>query len=94
MTNSTQDQPTAPNQRSFSLKSGEAEAALREPCEPHVWAGGLPREPRWPQPPEEAWGGSAQLVRGTSEHGHADDNEAGGTAFGEWLGHMEARRIG
>lgn len=41
-----EDQPTAPNQRSFSLKSAEAEAALCSPPDPWVWAGGLPREPR------------------------------------------------
>jgi hypothetical protein len=40
------DEPSAPNQRTFLLNSPEAEAALCAPPDPWVWAGGLPREPR------------------------------------------------
>ena len=67
--------------RSFSLKSAEAEAALREPLEPHIWAGGLPREPRWPGPPQTV-------------DVSAEDEDAASAALGEWLGHVEAGRIG
>jgi hypothetical protein len=83
------DEPNAPNpcpepsrrMRSFSLKSEEAEAALCVPRDPWVWAGGLPREPRWPRPPEGVWV-------------CADDGQEAGDAFGDWLGHVEAGRIG
>jgi hypothetical protein len=41
------EQPTAPNQRSFSLNSDEAHEALCEPRErPWIPNGALPREPR------------------------------------------------
>jgi hypothetical protein len=72
---------SAPNQRSFSLESEEAEAALCVPRDPWVWPGGLPREPRWPRPVEE--------VRVCAE-----DDQAAGEGFGDWLGHVEAGRIG
>lgn len=32
--------------RTFSLNSKEFYEAVTPPPEPHVWAGGLPREPR------------------------------------------------
>jgi hypothetical protein len=72
---------SAPNVRSFSLKSDEAAAALCVPRDPWVWAGGLPREPRWPR------------ARGTPLVS-ADNDEAAGAAVREWLGHVEAGRIG
>jgi hypothetical protein len=72
---------SAPNQRSFSLKSEDADAALCVPRDPWVWAGGLPREPRWPRPAE-----------GVTVC--AEDDEAAGEAFGEWLAHVEAGKVG
>ena len=41
------DQPTAPNQRSFTLNSDEAYQALCAPeARPWIMNGSLPREPR------------------------------------------------
>jgi hypothetical protein len=71
-----------PNQRSFSLNSREAYAAL---CarEERLWIpnGALPREPRWPNPDD-----------GLSVD--AETHDAAVDAFGEWRRHVEARRIG
>jgi hypothetical protein len=45
------DRPTAPNQRTFSLDSDEAYAALcPEGGQPWIPNGALPREPRSPEP--------------------------------------------
>lgn len=41
-----EDQPTAPNMRTFSLNSRDFYEAVTPPPDPWVWAGGLPREPR------------------------------------------------
>ncbi len=67
--------------RTFTLNSREFYEAVTPAPEPHVWAGGLPREPRWVRPAE------AVLVS-------AGDDEAAGTAVREWLGCVEAGRIG
>ncbi len=40
------DQPIAPNMRTFSLDSREFYEAVTEPRDPWLWAGGLPTEPR------------------------------------------------
>lgn len=74
-------QPDAPNTRSFHLNSREAHDAMCEPPDPNVWAGALPREPRWPRPLHEARVSAA-------------DDEAAGGAFHGWLAHVEAGRIG
>ena len=39
-------QPTAPNQRTFSLNSEEFYKAVTPPPDPSRWGPGLPREPR------------------------------------------------
>ena len=66
--------------RSFSLNSREFYEAVTPAPEPHVWAGGLPREPR-----------SARLADGPWMR--AEDDEAAGEAFAQWVGHVEAGRI-
>jgi hypothetical protein len=82
--------------RSFSLNSREFYEAVREPEEePWIKAGSLPREPKWPLRSDGVWDGPAQLVRGTGEQVHEkNDDEVAGGAFREWLGHVEAGRIG
>jgi len=67
--------------RTFSLNSREFTEAVAPAPEAHVWAGGLPREARWPRAAE---GPSVS----------AGNDEATGEAFGEWVGHVEAGRIG
>ena len=74
------DQPTAPNMRSFSLNSDEGHAALRVPRDPCVWAGGLPREPRWPRREEGV------LV-------DADSDAEAARALGGWLLHVQTGNI-
>jgi hypothetical protein len=78
----TEDQPTAPNQRSFSLNSQEFYEAVRPAGErPWIPNGSLPREPRWPREPEPVavW---------------ADNEADAGDAFQEWRRHLENGRIG
>ena len=65
----------------MSVRQLTMEEALSVPREPHVWAGGLPREPRWP-------GGDSRLMV------DAEDEAAAGRAAREWLRHVEAGRIG
>jgi len=72
---------TVPNQRTFSLNSREFYEAVTPAPEPHVWAGGLPREPRRARPAE-----AVSVL--------ADDDEAAGDAVRGWLGCVEAGRIG
>ena len=72
---------TAPNQRTFSLNSREFYEVVTPAPEPHVWAGGLPREPQWPRPAETV------LVA-------ADDDEAAGDAVRGWLWQVVVARIG
>ena len=67
--------------RTFGLNSREFYEAVTPAPEPHVWAGGLPREPRWARPAEGV------LVA-------ADDDEAAGGAVRGWLGCVEAGTIG
>ena len=67
--------------RTFGLNSSEFYEAVTPAPEPHVWAGGLPREPRWARPVEGV------LVA-------TDDDEAAGDAVRGWLGCVEAGRIG
>jgi hypothetical protein len=67
--------------RRFGLNSREFYEAVAPAQEPHVWAGGLPREPRWPR-----------LTQGPQVS--AVNDEAAGAAVREWLGRVEAGRIG
>jgi hypothetical protein len=72
----------AEGMRSFSLKSAEAYEALCPRAErPWIANGALPREPRWPRAGEGVWV-------------DAGDDDAAAEAFGEWLRHVEAGRIG
>jgi hypothetical protein len=59
------DQPTAPNQRTYSLNSPEAHAALCPRSEAWIPNGALPREPRWPRPSDEMWVWTEVEVRGS-----------------------------
>ncbi|MEO5774344.1 MAG: hypothetical protein ABIQ32_09545 [Sphingomicrobium sp.] len=87
------DQPTAPNEhcshagehdetrnRTFSLNSPQFHASF---ARNRAWIpnGALPPEPHWPR--EETHVSVA-----------ADDGEAAGDAFGAWLRHLQAGRIG
>jgi hypothetical protein len=65
----------------FGLNSREFYEAVTPAPEPHVWAGGLPREPRW-----------ARVAESLSVA--AENDEDGRGALGDWLGHVEAGRIG
>ena len=67
--------------RTFGLNSRELYEAVTPAPEPHVWAGGLPREPRRARPAE-----AVSVL--------ADDDEAAGDAVRGWLGCVEAGRIG
>jgi hypothetical protein len=68
--------------RSFSLNSPEAHEALCEPsARPWIPNGALPREPRWPHRP------AAVTV-------WAEDEDAAGEAFRDWLWRVETGRIG
>jgi hypothetical protein len=72
----------AEGRRSFSLKSAEGYEALCPRADrPWIANGALPREPRWPREGEGVWV-------------DAPDDDAAGEALGEWLRHVEARRIG
>jgi hypothetical protein len=72
----------AEGMRSFSLKSAEAYEALCPRADrPWIANGALPREPRWRREGEGVWV-------------DAGDDDAAAEAFGEWLGHVEAGRIG
>jgi len=76
------DQPGAPNQRSFSLNSKEAFEALCPWTErPFMPRGTTSADPRWLRESDGAWVS-------------AEDEESAGTAFAEWLWHVEAGRIG
>lgn len=66
--------------RWFGLNSREFYEAVAPTPEPHVWAGGLPREPRWTR--------AARLSVA------AENDEDGRGALGDRLGHVEAGRIG
>lgn len=67
--------------RTFSLNSEEGHEAICGPRSRHIWGPSLPPEPRWPRKPAD--------VRVSAETG-----DAAAEAFGEWLGHVEAGRIG
>ena len=78
----SKDQPTAPNQRSFSLNSPEAYEALCGRRErPWIPNGALPREPKWPR------GDSSVSIR-------AENDAEAMDAFSEWMRHVDAGRIG
>ena len=67
--------------RSFGLNSPEFYEAVCEPRErPWIPNGALPRDPRWPRPDCGAWVA-------------AENEEAAGEAFSDWLAHVEAGRI-
>ena len=74
------DQPTAPNQRTFSLNSPEFHASFTRD---RAWipSGALPAEPRWPR-------------EDTLVSVAADDSEAADDAFRSWIGHVHAGRLG
>jgi hypothetical protein len=67
--------------RTFGLNSQEFYEAVTPAPEPHVWAGGLPREPRWPRRAAGVWVA-------------ADDDEAASAAVREWIGRVDAGRVG
>jgi hypothetical protein len=67
--------------RTFSLNSREFYEAVTPAPAPHVWAEGLPREPRWPRPEDRVWVA-------------AEDDEAARDAVREWIECVEAGRIG
>ena len=95
MTDAPDDEPKAPNQRSFSLNSPEAYEALCGRRErPWIPNGALPREPKWPR--GDSSDGGAQLVRGTGEHCHvrAETDAQAMDALSEWMRHVDAGRIG
>ena len=76
------EQPAPPHMRSFSLNSAEAYEALAMPsARPWIPNGSLPREPRWPHRP------AAVTV-------WAEDEDAAGEAFRDWLWRVETGRIG
>lgn len=76
------DQPRAPNMRSFSLSSVEAYEALGGRSDrPWIPNGALPREPKWPR------GDSNLSVR-------AETDAEAMEAFSEWMRHVDAGRIG
>ena len=68
--------------RSFSLNSPEAYEALGGRRE-QAWIpnGALPREPKWGRRESPVWV-------------NADTDEDAQRAFGEWLAHVQAGRIG
>ena len=76
------EQPTAPNQRTFSLNSREFHGLV---CEPREWPwipnGALAREPQRAPANDGVWL-------------DAETREAAVDAFGEWRRHVEAGRIG
>jgi hypothetical protein len=75
-------EPAAPVLRTFSLKSPEAyDAMCPRPDRPWIPNGALPREPR---PRDEADGVWVS----------AEDEDVAGRAFGDWLAHVQAGRIG
>ena len=67
--------------RTFGLNSSEFYEAVTPAPEPHVWAGGLPREPRRARPAE-----AVSVL--------ADDDEAAGDAVRGWLWQVVVARIG
>ena len=67
--------------RSFGLNGSEFYEAVTPAPEPHVWAGGLPREPRRARPAE-----TVSVL--------ADDDEAAGDAVRGWLWQVVVARIG
>lgn len=67
--------------RSFSMNSEEAHEALCTPRSRHIWKPMFKDPPRWPRDDEGVWV-SAET------HDEADE------AFKQWLGHVEAGRIG
>jgi len=67
--------------RTFGLNSREFYEAVTPAPEPHVWAGGLPREPRRARPAE-----AVSVL--------ADDDEAAGDAVRGWLWQVVVARIG
>jgi hypothetical protein len=76
------DEPSAPNQRTFSLNSDEAYEALCPRAErPWIPNGALPREPRWPKADHGVWV-------------DAETDDAAADADGEWRRHVEAGRVG
>ena len=66
--------------RTFGLNSREFYEAVTPAPEPHVWAGGLPREPRRARPAE-----AVSVL--------ADDDEAAGDAVRGWLWQVVVARI-
>ena len=81
--------------RTFGMNSREFYEAVCEPRErPWIPNGALPREPRWPRGGSGVWVSGAQPVRGTGEHCLTETDDAAAEAFGEWLRHVEAGRIG
>jgi hypothetical protein len=75
------DQPTAPNMRSFALNDPAFHASFGSSSSAWIPNGALPPEPRWAR---------AQPSLSVA----AEDGLAASDAVGEWLRHLAAGRIG
>ena len=76
------EEPAAPNMRTFSLNSREFHEAVCEPRErPWIPNGALAREPPRAGADDGVWV-------------DAETREAAVDAFGEWRAHLEAGRLG
>jgi hypothetical protein len=80
--------------RTFTLNSREFYEGVTPAPQPHVWAGGLPREPLWPGPGEGVWVLANIEPRSSVRGTEREAEDAAGTALREWLGCVEAGRIG
>lgn len=76
----TDDQPVAPNTRTFSMNSEEGMEAICGPRSRHIWAP-MFKDERWPRKPAGVWVS-------------AETHDEAAEAFADWLGHVEAGRIG
>jgi hypothetical protein len=80
--------------RSFSLNSPEFHEFVSPPPDPYGWGPRLCREPNFPREPDYV-SVMAEVQPSSSVPGTERDAEAqAGSAFKEWLGHLEAGRIG